>query len=82
MHKKTRFFCAQVPGEQPAIWGLKASSEIARNAADCTPDAMFFVGFVGGFRFHRTPSFAFCGLRWMPRTICVIEVHGKLQMTN
>ncbi|MED9016958.1 hypothetical protein RCM34_07670 [Escherichia coli] len=44
MHKKTRFYRARVPGEQPAIWGLKASSEIARNAADCAPDAMFFVG--------------------------------------
>lgn len=42
MHKKTRFFCAQVTGEQPAIWGLKASSEIARNVADCAPDAMFY----------------------------------------
>ncbi|EEW2185828.1 hypothetical protein D9I94_14380 [Escherichia coli] len=42
MHKKTRFCCAQVPGEQPAIWGLKASSESSRNAADCAPDAMFY----------------------------------------
>ncbi|HDK0048425.1 TPA: hypothetical protein PRT27_002933 [Escherichia coli] len=40
MHKKTCFCCAQVPGEQPAIWGLKASSEIARNAADSGCDAV------------------------------------------
>lgn len=65
MHKKTRFCCAQVPGEQPAIWGLKASSEIARNAADCAPDAMFYWLCVKCGLTHNMPCDAFwCGVCW------------------
>ncbi|WP_207105284.1 hypothetical protein, partial [Escherichia coli] len=42
--RKQRRFCgARLPGEHPALWGLQAPAESARNAADCAPDAMFFV---------------------------------------
>ncbi|EGO8551513.1 hypothetical protein EJE56_19030 [Escherichia coli] len=65
MHKKTRFCCAQVPGEQPAIWGLKASSEIARNVADCAPDAMFYWLCMKYGLTHNMPCDAFwCGVCW------------------